>query len=108
MRLVIGQDGLMADQDTYLPPPPRTQEDIDALVAFIQARVKPLRDAARYDGEEYKALQALLDLTVYIKGSAESELARGDEPYMQFHYLALVTRQWNDHPDFQPAWDPYG
>lgn len=86
----------------------RTAEDIYALVAFIQDRVKPLRDGARYDTEEHKALQALLDLAVYIKGSAESELARGDEPYMQFHYLALVSRQWDGHPDFQSAWDPYG
>lgn len=98
----------MTDQPTYTPPPARTQEDIDALVSFIQARVKPLRDAAQYDSEEHKALQALLDLSVYIRGSAESELARGDEPYMQFHYLALVTRQWDGHPDFQSAWGPYG
>jgi hypothetical protein len=98
----------MADQSTYTPPPPRTQEDIDALVSFIQDRVKPLRDAARYDTEERKALQALLDLSAYIKGSAESELARGDEPYMQFHYLALVARQWDGDSDFQSAWDPYG
>jgi hypothetical protein len=95
-------------QSTYTPPPPHTQEDIDALVSFIQARVKPLRDAARYDTEEHKALQALLDLTVYILGSAQAVLARGDDPHMEFHYLALVARQWQDHPDFQPAWDPYG
>ncbi|WP_399559576.1 hypothetical protein OIA45_49030 (plasmid) [Streptomyces chartreusis] len=98
----------MTEQTEYTPQPPRTQGDIDALVSFVQARVKPLRDAARYDSEECKAFQALLDLTVYVKGSAEWELSRGEDPSMQFHYLALITRQWDEHPDFQRSWDPYG
>ncbi|WP_159024379.1 hypothetical protein [Streptomyces scabiei] len=98
----------MTNESAYAPAEPYTQEDIDALVAFVQARVKPLRDAARYDSEEAKALGALLGLTYYVKGVAQAELERGDDPAMPFHYLALVARQWNDHPDFQPAWDPYG
>lgn len=98
----------MTDQTEYTPQPPRTQADIDALVSFIQARVRPLRDAAQHRSEEYKAFQALLDLAVYVKGSAEWELSRGEDPSMQFHYLALITRQWEAHPDFQLAWDPHG
>lgn len=98
----------MTNQSTYTPPPPRTQEDIDALVAFIQAQVEPLRDAARYDTEECKAFQALLDIAVHIKGSAQAELKRGDEPFMEFHHLAVVARRWSSHPNFQPAWNPYG
>ncbi|MDX2800189.1 hypothetical protein [Streptomyces scabiei] len=97
----------MTDQPTYTPEPPHTQEDIDVLVAFVQARVKPLCDAARYDSEEAKALGGLLNLTYFIKGAAQAELERGDDPAMLFHYLALVARQWDDHPDFRPAWDPY-
>lgn len=96
------------DQTGYRPQPPRTQEDIDGLVVFICARVDPLRDAARYDSEEFKAFQAMLDLSFYIKGSAQADLKHGDDPWMQFHYLALVARKWDEHPDFQPAWkDPY-
>jgi hypothetical protein len=98
----------MTNESTYAPPPPHTQEDIDALVDFIQARVKPLRDAARHDSEEAKALGALLSLTAYIQGVTQAELVRGENPAMPFYYLARVAREWNDHPDFQPAWDPYG
>lgn len=98
----------MTQPTTYTPPPPRTQQDIDGLVAFIKARVKPLRDAARFDSEEYKAFEALLDLSVYIKGVAQADLARGADPSMQFHYLAQLARCWSKHPDFQPEWDPYG
>jgi hypothetical protein len=98
----------VTDQTEYTPEPPRSQEDIDALVAFIQARVGPLRDAARYDSEEGRAFQALLDLALYIKGVAQSELSHGDDPSMPFHYLALAARRWGTHSDFQPTWDPYG
>jgi len=98
----------MTDQTTYTPPPSYTQEDIDALVAFIQARVKPLRDAARHGSEKHKAFGALLNVSFYIQGSAQAELERGENPGMPFHYLARVAREWDDHPDFQSAWDPYG
>lgn len=98
----------MTDQTEYPTQPPRTQEDIDALVAFIGDRVKPLRNKAEFDSDEYKAFQALLDLAVYVKGSAEWELEQGNDPSMPFHYLALIARQWHGHPDFQPSWDPHG
>lgn len=98
----------MTDQPTYTPFPDYNQEDIEALVSFIQARVRPLRDAARYDSEDFKAFQALLDVTVHLKGAAQSELNRGDSPSLEFHHLALVARQWDDHADFLPAWKPYG
>ncbi|MDX3283784.1 hypothetical protein [Streptomyces scabiei] len=98
----------MTNESTYAPSPPHTQEDIDALVDFIQARVKPLRDAARYDSEETRALGALLNLSFYIQGVAQAERERGENPAMPFHYLARVAREWDDHPDFKPAWDPYG
>ena len=97
---------LVTDQNPYTPPPPRTQEDIEALVAFIQARVKPLRDSAAYDSDEYRAFQALLDLAVYVKGVAQGEVGRGEEPYLEFHYLAVAARNWDGHPDFQAHWTP--
>ncbi|MBP5918688.1 hypothetical protein F3K34_43680 [Streptomyces sp. LBUM 1486] len=94
----------MTQDDTYTPPPAKTMDDINALVAFIKARVQPLRDAVLSDTEEYKAFQALLDITVYTKGSAESEIEHGDSPSLQFHHLAMTASRWDDHPDFLPAW----
>lgn len=93
----------MVDQDTYLPPPPRTQEDIDALVAFIRARVEPLRNEA-FGSEGYKAFQALLDIVFFSKGVAQAVLERGEDPSVQFYYLASAARNWDDHPDFQSDW----
>lgn len=81
---------------------------MDELVSFLQARVKPLRDAARHRSEEQMAFQGLLDLSAYMKGSAEWELEQGKSPSMQFHYLAVIARQWHAHPDFQLSWDPHG
>jgi hypothetical protein len=91
----------MTDEDVYTP---RTRDEIDALVAFIRARVKPMRDGALSDTDEYKVAQALLDITAHILGVAQSVLARGGDPSVEYHHLALVTQRWNDHPDFQAAW----
>jgi hypothetical protein len=101
----IRQDGSMTDQPTYTPPAPRTQDEIDALVAFIRARVKPLRDRALSDTDEYKVSQALLDITAHTLGVAQSVLARGDDPSVEYSHLALISQRWDDHPDFQDAWN---
>ncbi|MFF7476573.1 hypothetical protein [Streptomyces sp. NPDC008092] len=94
----------MTDQDPYTLPPKRTQQDIDALVAFIRCRVESLRDTARSNTEEYRVSQALLDITAYILGTAQAVIERGDNPGSQYGSLAVVARRWDRHPDFQPAW----
>jgi hypothetical protein len=98
----------MTEQSTYTPQPPFTQQEIDDLVSFIEARVEPLLNAALtaadYPSGERKALQALLNLAAYMKGYANAEISDGENPIVMFHSLALVARQWDEHPDFQPSW----
>lgn len=96
-----GMMAVMTDQDIYTP---RTRDEIDALVSFIRARVKPLRDGALSDTDEYKVSQALLDITAHILGVAQSVLARDDDPSVEYSHLALMAQRWDDHPDFQAAW----
>jgi hypothetical protein len=94
----------MNQADAYTPPPAKTMDDIDKVIAFIKARVTPLRDSAPYTSDEERAHQALLDLTAVLKGAAKSEIARGDDPSMPHFYLTIAARQWDDHPDFLPEW----
>lgn len=96
----------MTEQSTYTPPPHFTQQEIDALVSFIQARVKPLRHTADYRSEEFKAFQGILTVAPYMKGIAAAEIRGGVDPSIMFHCLALIANQWDDHPDFQPSWRP--
>jgi hypothetical protein len=90
--------------DTYTPPPDKTMNDIDKVISFIKARVTPLRDSAPHSSDEERSYQALLDLTAVLKGAAQSEIARGDDPSMPHFYLTIAARQWSDHPDFLPEW----
>lgn len=96
----------MTDQPKYTPRPQRTLDEIEALVAFIDARVEPARVATEYDSEERKALEALLNIVYYTKGIATETIKGGDDPSMPFHALAVVAWKWKDHPDFQPGWNP--
>jgi hypothetical protein len=96
----------VTDPTKYTPRPHRTLEEIEALVAFIDARIEPLRVATKYDGEERKALQALANLVHYVKGLAKAEIKYGDDPSNEFHALAMAAWKWKDHPDWQPGWDP--
>ena len=96
----------MTQADDYTPPPAKTMDDIDKVGDFIKARVTPLRDAERGlpRSDEERAYQALLDIVTVTKGSAEAEIARGDDPSMPYFYLTIAARQWSDHPDFLPEW----
>lgn len=91
--------------DAYTTPPAKTTEDIERVVSFIRARVTPLRDKFPYDSDEGKAHQALLDMASMIKGSAASEVERGESPEMPHLYLTAAARQWDDHPDFLAKWN---
>jgi len=93
----------MTEQSTYMPPS-YTQQEIDDLASFIQARVKPLRDAADYGSEERRAFEGILWLTPYMRGIASWEIDSSKSPSTVFHCLAVIARQWDDHPDFQPSW----
>jgi hypothetical protein len=93
----------MTQADAYIPPPAKTMDDIDKVIAFIKARVTPLR-CAPYPSDAERAYQALLDLTAVLKGAAQSEITRGDDPSMPHFYLTIAARQWSDHPDFLPEW----
>jgi hypothetical protein len=94
----------MPQTDAYTPPPAKTMDDIDKVLDFIQARVTPLRDAIPYGSTEERPHQALLDMATVIKGAAQAEIARGDNPSMPHFYLTMAARQWSDHPDFLPEW----
>lgn len=88
----------------YEPRPVKTMDDIDPLVDFIRARVKPLRDAAAYESEEKRAHQALLDMVSVMKGSAAAKVKRGGDPEMTHFYLTQAAQEWRDHPDFRATW----
>lgn len=94
----------MSTETAYTPPPPRTIEDIEDLVAFIAARVKPLRDAAHYQSDECRAFQALLDVSVCMHGAAQSVALRGESVVMEYHHLARIADQWRAHADFKQSW----
>lgn len=90
--------------DTYTPPPAKTMDDIDKVIAFIKARVTPLLNKAEFGSDEGRAYQALLDLTAVTRGAAQAEIKHGDDPSMPHFYLTVAARQWHDHPDFLPEW----
>lgn len=94
--------------DAYTPPPAKTMDDIGKVIAFIKARVTPLLNKAeadcRFDSDEVRAYQALLDMAAVMKGSAKAEIAHGDNPSMPHFYLTVAARQWRNHPDFEPDW----
>ena len=90
--------------DTYIPPPAKTMNDIDKVIDFIKARVKPLRARVPNGSDEERAYQALLDVATVLRGSAQSEITRAEDPSMQYFYLTIAAQQWYDHPDFLPAW----
>ncbi|GAX57354.1 hypothetical protein [Streptomyces olivochromogenes] len=94
----------MTQADAYTPPLAKTMDDIDKVIDFINARVKPLRDAIPYSSTEDRPHQALLDMTTVIKGAAQAEIARGDNPSTLHFFLTIAARQWRDHPDFLPEW----
>lgn len=94
----------MTQADAYTPPPAKTMDDIDKVVAFIKARVEPLRSSAPHNSDEERAHQALLDMTTVMTGAARAEIAHGDDPSMPHFYLTTAARQWRDHPDFLPEW----
>jgi len=96
----------VTDLTEYTPRPHRTLDEIEALAAFIEARVEPGRVAVEYGSEERTALEALLGLVHYTKGLAVAEVRRGDDPSVPFCGLSLVAWKWKDHPDWQPGWDP--
>ena len=96
----------MTDLTEYTPRPHRTLDEIDALVAFIDARVEPARVGAEYGSEQRTALEALLGLVHYIKGMAQGEVNNGEDPSTQFYGLAMVAWKWKEHPDWQTDWDP--
>ena len=96
----------MSTETAYTPPPPRTIEDVEDLVSFIQARVTPLRDAARYNSEEFRAFQSLIDVAAFMLGAAQSVSLRGESPAMEYYYLAQIARRWHDHTDFKQSWRP--
>jgi hypothetical protein len=79
--------------------------DIEALEAFIKARVTPLHRKAAYKSEELRAFQALLDAVTVTIGSAEAATKQDQYLGMQRLTLAVIARQWNDHPDFQAEWN---
>lgn len=82
-----------------------TMADIEALEAFIKARVAPLHRDAVYKSEELRAFQALLDAVAITTGSAEAATKQGEYLGLQRLSLAVIARQWSDHPDFQAAWN---
>lgn len=94
----------MTQADAYTPPPAKTMDDINKVADFIKARVWPLPNTVPPNSDQERAFQALLDLLAVLKGSAQSEVARGDDPSMEHFYLTIAARQWNDHPDFLPEW----
>jgi len=97
----------VTDPTKYTPRPHRTAEEFEALVAFLDARIEPLRVATAYDSEERKALEALSSLVHYTKALAESEIKYGqDNPSNEFYALVTAAWKWKDHPDWQPGWDP--
>ncbi|MER5277828.1 hypothetical protein ABT025_18995 [Streptomyces sp. NPDC002809] len=91
----------MSDSALQLP----TLTDIEALGAFIKARITPLHEKAAYRSNELRAFQALLDTVVVVTGSAETAVKQGEYLGMQRLSLAVIARQWKDHPDFQAAWN---
>lgn len=96
----------MSTETAYTPPPPRTIEDVEDLVSFIRARVTPLRDAARYDSEEFRAFQSLIDVAVFMHGAAKSVALRGESLAMEYYYLTQIAAQWRAHADFKQSWRP--
>lgn len=94
----------MTQADAYTFPPHKTMDDIDKVIDFIRARVKPLRDGIPYGSTEQRAHQALLDMVTVIKGVAQAQIRNGDDPDMPHFYLKIAARQWSDHPDFLPEW----
>ncbi|KPI31363.1 hypothetical protein OV320_2579 [Actinobacteria bacterium OV320] len=85
-------------------PPAKTMDDINKVADFIKARVEPLRASAKYDSDQRRAHQALLDMVSVAQGSAWAETARGDDPRMEYFFLATAAREWRGHPDFLPEW----
>ncbi|MCL8016956.1 hypothetical protein [Streptomyces sp. AS02] len=94
----------MPQSDACTPPPAKSMDDIDKVVDFIRARVRPLRDSASPNSDQERALQALLDLLIMLRVSAQEGIKRGDDPSMQHFYLVTSARQWRGHPDFLPEW----
>lgn len=90
--------------DAYTLPPTKTMDDIDKVIAFIKARVVPLRAKAEAGSDEERAYQALLDMTTVIKGAARQEIEHGSDPSMPHFYLCIAAQQWRTHPDFLPEW----
>lgn len=82
-----------------------TLADIEALGSFIKARVTPPHQKAEYKSEELRAFQALLDTVAVVTGSAEAATKRGEYLGVQRLSLAVIARQWKEHPDFQAAWN---
>jgi hypothetical protein len=82
-------------------------DDVNALKAFIRARVRPLRTKVSSDSDEFRAAEALLDLVSVVSGVADAT-AKGAEPIdTECFYLATAAQAWQGHPDFQPAWRQY-
>lgn len=94
----------MTDEIDYTPRPHRTLEEIEDLAAFIEARVEPVRAAAAHGSDEHEAFEALLNLVAFTKGGAEASVQNGNDPYWQFHSLAVAARRWKGHHDFQAGW----
>lgn len=82
-----------------------TMADVEALEAFIKDRVTPLHREAAYKSEELRAFQALLDVVTVTMGSAEATMRQGKYLGVQRYALAVIARQWRDHPDFQASWN---
>ncbi|WP_158935114.1 hypothetical protein [Streptomyces capuensis] len=82
-----------------------TVADIEALGAFIKARVTPPHRKAAYKSEELRAFQALLDTVAVVTGSAEAAAKQGEYLGMQRLSLAVIARQWKEHPEFQVSWN---
>jgi hypothetical protein len=88
----------------YKPRPEPTLEDVKALARFVRDRAYALGSRARVDTDEYRAAQALADLTSLLTGYAESDASHGDSVTMQYFTLTVAAERWTDHPDFNPAW----
>ena len=90
--------------EPYTLPPAKTMDDIEKVISFIEARVKPLRDKAPYNSDTERSHQALLDMVTVTRGVAQSEISHGADPVMPYFHLTIAARQWRHHPDFLPQW----
>ena len=82
-------------------------DDINALKAFIRARVRPLRTKAPSDSDEFRAAEALLSLVSVVSGVADATAKRAEPVDLECFYLATAAQEWQGHPDFQPVWARY-